>query len=101
MEGSSTALEVIQGCGHQASVYPAGHADVHLADVIFFNMGSTLRERRPQAFNKLYLGVLDHIFLFGCQMVADLFVKMVFHVNMGNQSCVSGPRMGQTKPYVT
>ncbi|KAJ9055436.1 hypothetical protein DSO57_1003933 [Entomophthora muscae] len=73
MEGSSTALKVIQGCGHQASVYPAGHADVHLADVVFFNMGSTLQERHPQAFNNLYLGVLDHNFLFGCQMCHGRF----------------------------
>ncbi|KAJ9076201.1 hypothetical protein DSO57_1028511 [Entomophthora muscae] len=86
MEGSSTALEAIQGRGHQASVYPAGHADVYLADVIFFNIGDTLQERRPQAFNDLYLGVLDHNFLFSRQMVADLFAQMVFHVNMGNQS---------------
>ena len=85
MEGSSTALEAIQQRGHQASVYPAGHADVHLADVVFFNIGDTLRERRPQAFNDLYLGVLDHNSLFGRQMVADLFAQMVFHVNMGNQ----------------
>ncbi|KAJ9079248.1 hypothetical protein DSO57_1037377 [Entomophthora muscae] len=86
MEGSSTALEAIQGRGHQASVYPASHADVHLADVVFFNMGSTLQERRPQAFNNLYLGVLDHNSLFSYQMVADLFAQIVFHVNMGNQS---------------
>ncbi|KAJ9085630.1 hypothetical protein DSO57_1012003 [Entomophthora muscae] len=86
MEGSSTALEAIQGRRHQASVYPAGHADIYLADVVFFNMGSTLWECRPQAFNDLYLGVLDHNFLFGCQIVADLFVQMVAHVNTGNQS---------------
>ncbi|KAJ9048462.1 hypothetical protein DSO57_1034878 [Entomophthora muscae] len=60
MEGSFTALEVIQQCGHQASVYPASHADVYLADVIFFNIGSTLQEHYPQAFNNLYLGVFDH-----------------------------------------
>ncbi|KAJ9067341.1 hypothetical protein DSO57_1000253 [Entomophthora muscae] len=86
MEDSSTTLEAIQGRRHQASVYPASHADIHLADVIFFNMGSTLQERCPQAFNNLYLGVLDHNFIFGRQMVADLFVQMVFYVNMGNQS---------------
>ncbi|KAJ9066814.1 hypothetical protein DSO57_1005777 [Entomophthora muscae] len=86
IEGSSTALKAIQGRRHQASVYPAGHTDVHLADVVFFNMGSTLQERHLQAFNDLYLGVLDHNFFFGCQMMADLFVQMVFHVNIGNQS---------------
>ncbi|KAJ9085953.1 hypothetical protein DSO57_1009004 [Entomophthora muscae] len=86
MEGSSTALEAIQGRRHQASVYPTGHADVHLADVVFFKIGDTLWERHPQAFTDLYLGVLDHNFLFGHQMVADLFVQMGFHVNMGNQS---------------
>ncbi|KAJ9066231.1 hypothetical protein DSO57_1011560 [Entomophthora muscae] len=74
IKGSSTALKAIQGRGHQASVYPTGHADVHLADVVFFNIGDTLREHHPQAFNNLYLGVLDHNFLFGHQMVADLFV---------------------------
>ena len=84
MEGSSTAREAIQQRGHQASVYLAGHADIHLADVVFFNMGSTLWERRPQAFNNLYLGVLDHNSLFGRQMMADLFAQMVFHVNMSN-----------------
>ncbi|KAJ9068154.1 hypothetical protein DSO57_1031549 [Entomophthora muscae] len=86
MEGSSTALEAIQGRGHQASVYPAGHANDHLADVVFFNIRDTLRESCPQVFNNLYLGVLDHNFLFGHQMVADLFAQMVFYVNMGNQS---------------
>ncbi|KAJ9087163.1 hypothetical protein DSO57_1035971 [Entomophthora muscae] len=86
MEGSSTALEAIQECRHQASVYPAGHANIHLADVVFFNIRDTHQECCPQAFNNLYLGVLDHNFLFGHQMVADLFAQMVFHVNMGNQS---------------
>ncbi|KAJ9060261.1 hypothetical protein DSO57_1032740 [Entomophthora muscae] len=86
MKGSSTALEAIQQCGHQVSVYPAGHANVHLEDFVFFNIGDTLWECHPQAFNNLYLGVLDHNFLFGHQIVADLFAQMVFHVNMGNQS---------------
>ncbi|KAJ9050304.1 hypothetical protein DSO57_1015695 [Entomophthora muscae] len=71
MKGSSTALEVIQQHRHLASVYPASHADIHLGDVVFFNMGETLQERHPQAFNNLYLGVLDHNSLFGHQMVAD------------------------------
>ncbi|KAJ9057839.1 hypothetical protein DSO57_1018880 [Entomophthora muscae] len=75
-----------QTCGSSHSVYPASHADIYLADVVFFNIGSTLQERRPQAFNNLYLGVLDHNSLFGCQMVADLFAQIVFHMNMGNQS---------------
>ncbi|KAJ9089125.1 hypothetical protein DSO57_1016047 [Entomophthora muscae] len=87
MEESSTALKAIQECGHQASVYPDGHANIHLADVVFFNIGITLQECRPQAFINLYLGVLDHYFLFGHQMTADLFAQMVFHMNMGNQSC--------------
>ncbi|KAJ9062263.1 hypothetical protein DSO57_1012709 [Entomophthora muscae] len=34
MEGSSTAPEAIQQHGHQASVHPAGHADIHLGDVV-------------------------------------------------------------------
>ncbi|KAJ9050935.1 hypothetical protein DSO57_1009542 [Entomophthora muscae] len=87
MEGSSTALKAIQGRGHQASVYPAGHADIHLANVVFFNIRDTVRQCCLQAFNDLYLGVLDHKSLLGCQMVADLFAQMVFHVNMYNQSC--------------
>ncbi|KAJ9074423.1 hypothetical protein DSO57_1006682 [Entomophthora muscae] len=85
MEGSSTALEVIQGCGHQASFYPAGHINIHLGDAVFFNMEDTLQEHRPQVFNDLYLGVLNHKSLFGCQMMADLFAQMVLNVNMGNQ----------------
>ncbi|KAJ9056270.1 hypothetical protein DSO57_1034996 [Entomophthora muscae] len=86
MEGSSTTLKAIEQRGHQASVYPAGHADIHMADVVFFNIGDKLWENLPQAFNNLYLGVLDHNSLFGHQMVADLFAQMVFHMNMGNQS---------------
>ncbi|KAJ9056122.1 hypothetical protein DSO57_1036337 [Entomophthora muscae] len=70
MKGSSTALEAIQERGHQASVYPAGHTEIHLADVVFFNIRDTQWERLSQAFNNLYLGVLDHNFLFGRQMVA-------------------------------
>ncbi|KAJ9068160.1 hypothetical protein DSO57_1031424 [Entomophthora muscae] len=38
IEGSSTALKAIQGRRHQASVYPASHADIHLEDVVFFNI---------------------------------------------------------------
>ncbi|KAJ9052458.1 hypothetical protein DSO57_1033926 [Entomophthora muscae] len=86
MEGSSTALKAIQGCGHQASVYPASHAYIHLGDVVFFNIGFTVQEHHPQAFNGIYLGVLNHNSLFGHQIVADLFAQMVFHVNMSNQS---------------
>ncbi|KAJ9083933.1 hypothetical protein DSO57_1029493 [Entomophthora muscae] len=41
MEGSSNALEAIQRRRHQASVYSAGHANVHLPDVVFFNIGDT------------------------------------------------------------
>ncbi|KAJ9082089.1 hypothetical protein DSO57_1007684 [Entomophthora muscae] len=87
MEGSSTALEAIQEHRHQASVYPSGHTNIQLADVVFFKIGDTLWERRPQAFSNLYLGVLDHNSLFGHQIVADLFAQMVFHINMDNQSC--------------
>ncbi|KAJ9090197.1 hypothetical protein DSO57_1004775 [Entomophthora muscae] len=87
MEVSSTALEVIQGRRNQASVYPTSHADIHLADVVFFNIGDTVQQRCLQAFNDLYIGVFDHESLFGCQMVTDLFVQMVFHMNMDNQSC--------------
>ncbi|KAJ9057399.1 hypothetical protein DSO57_1023057 [Entomophthora muscae] len=86
MEGSSTALEAIQQRQHQDSVYPAGHADIHLGYVVFFNIRDTLQECLPKAFNDLYLGVLDHNSLFGHQMVADLFAQIVFNVNMGNQS---------------
>ncbi|KAJ9062405.1 hypothetical protein DSO57_1011082 [Entomophthora muscae] len=60
MEGSSTALEAIQGRGHQASVYPTSHADIHLIDVVLFNIWDTVWERHPQVLNDLYLGVLDH-----------------------------------------
>ncbi|KAJ9080832.1 hypothetical protein DSO57_1020815 [Entomophthora muscae] len=87
MEGSSTALKAIQKRRHQTSVYPAGHADIHLGDVVLFNIGDTVREHRPQAFNDLYLGVFNHESLFDQQMVADLFTQIVFHVKMGNQSC--------------
>ncbi|KAJ9076021.1 hypothetical protein DSO57_1030159 [Entomophthora muscae] len=69
----------------QHLVYHASHSDIHLGDGIF-NIGDTVQERHPQAFNNLYLGVLDHNSLFSHQMVADLFAQMVFHVNMGNQS---------------
>ncbi|KAJ9049905.1 hypothetical protein DSO57_1019665 [Entomophthora muscae] len=86
MEGSSIALEAIQGRRHQASAYSASHTDIHLADAVFFNIGDTVQEHRPQAFNNLYLGVLDHGSLFDCQMVANLFAQIVFHVNMDNQS---------------
>ncbi|KAJ9052851.1 hypothetical protein DSO57_1030002 [Entomophthora muscae] len=57
-----------------------------MGDVVFFDNGDTLRERYPQAFNNLYLGVLNHKSLFGQQIVADLFSQIVFHMNMGNQS---------------
>ncbi|KAJ9059617.1 hypothetical protein DSO57_1000576 [Entomophthora muscae] len=86
MKDSSTALESIQGHRHQASFYPTGHADIHLADIVFFNIRDTVQEHRPQTFKNLYLGVLYHDSLFGWQMVADLFVQMVSHGNMGNQS---------------
>ncbi|KAJ9076930.1 hypothetical protein DSO57_1021653 [Entomophthora muscae] len=86
MKGSSTTLKAIQQCGHQALVYPTGHADIYLDDVVFFKIRSTLQECRPQAFNNLYLGVLDHNSLFGLKIVADLFAQIVFYVNMGNQS---------------
>ncbi|KAJ9066270.1 hypothetical protein DSO57_1011143 [Entomophthora muscae] len=62
------------------------HANIHLADVAFFSIGDTVRECHPQAFNDLYLRVLDHNSLFGHQMMGDLFAQIVFHVNMGNQS---------------
>ncbi|KAJ9051820.1 hypothetical protein DSO57_1001067 [Entomophthora muscae] len=79
-------LDAIHQREHQASMYPAGHANIHLANVVFFNIGDTLWERLPQAFNVLYLWVLDHNSLFGHQLVVDLFAQMVFHVNMTNQS---------------
>ncbi|KAJ9067664.1 hypothetical protein DSO57_1036836 [Entomophthora muscae] len=37
IERSSTALEAIQKHRHQASVYPAGHSDIHLGDVVVVN----------------------------------------------------------------
>ncbi|KAJ9059944.1 hypothetical protein DSO57_1036278 [Entomophthora muscae] len=85
MEGGSIALKAIQERGHLASVCPAGHADIHLGNFVFLGTSETVQERQPQAFNDLYIGVLDHESLFGCQMIADLFAQIVFHVNMGNQ----------------
>ncbi|KAJ9088481.1 hypothetical protein DSO57_1022706 [Entomophthora muscae] len=60
IEDSSTTLKAIQEHRHQASVYPASHTDIYLADIVFFIIGDTVPERRPQAFNGLYLGALDH-----------------------------------------
>ncbi|KAJ9083950.1 hypothetical protein DSO57_1029221 [Entomophthora muscae] len=87
MEGSSTTIKTIQGRGHQASVYPANHADIHLADDVFFNIRDTVQERCPHTFNDLYLGVLDYDPLFGQQMMADLFFQMIFNVNKDSQLC--------------
>ncbi|KAJ9055168.1 hypothetical protein DSO57_1007080 [Entomophthora muscae] len=91
MEGSSTALKAIQGLGHQSSVYPDGHNDIHLADVVLFNIRDTFQERRPQAFNDLYLSVLNHKSLFSYQMMAYLFAQMIFHVNMAVRNVLSDP----------
>ncbi|KAJ9054515.1 hypothetical protein DSO57_1013593 [Entomophthora muscae] len=63
-EGSSTTLKAIQGRRYQASVYPTGHAAIHLADVVFFKIGDTVWKHRSQTFNDFYLGVLEHDYLF-------------------------------------
>ncbi|KAJ9083472.1 hypothetical protein DSO57_1034415 [Entomophthora muscae] len=86
IEDSFTAIKIIKVHMHQSSVYPAVYADIHLADVVFFNIEDTFWQLRLQKFNDLYLGGLDHDSLFGQQMVADLFAQKVFHVYMGNQS---------------
>ncbi|KAJ9083522.1 hypothetical protein DSO57_1033964 [Entomophthora muscae] len=85
IKGSSTVLKAIQGHMHQAPVYPTGHADIHLADVVFFNIVDTVQQRLPQAFKDLYIGILNHDSLFGQKMMADLFAQIVFHVIMDNQ----------------
>ncbi|KAJ9079455.1 hypothetical protein DSO57_1035195 [Entomophthora muscae] len=43
IEGSTTALEAIQGRGHQASVYPTSHAEIHLADLVLSTLETQYR----------------------------------------------------------
>ena len=54
MEKKLVVEDQLKEAGHNVLIYPANHANLHLGDVLFYNMGDLLRKRRPA----------DHTFVF-------------------------------------
>ncbi|KAJ9080079.1 hypothetical protein DSO57_1028906 [Entomophthora muscae] len=59
MEFVEVASKKIQADGHNVSIFPAGHANLHLGHVLFFNIEDTICERNPTTFSQVVSAAND------------------------------------------
>ncbi|KAJ9057080.1 hypothetical protein DSO57_1025911 [Entomophthora muscae] len=86
MECTEVASKKIQAEGHNISIFPAGQADLHLGDVLFFNIGDIICGCNPTTFSQVVSAANNPSVLFPCQKIADMFTKMAFNALSNNQS---------------
>ncbi|KAJ9071283.1 hypothetical protein DSO57_1038472 [Entomophthora muscae] len=71
----------IQDAGHQVEIYPANHADPHLGDVLFYNIGSLLRKHNPTSFKQVESLITNQEALFPTTTVKALHSVIVSYAN--------------------
>ncbi|KAJ9058696.1 hypothetical protein DSO57_1009775 [Entomophthora muscae] len=86
MECTEVVSKKVQADGHNISVFPAGHAVLHLGDVLFFNIGDTICGRNPTIFSQVVGTANNNTGLFPRQKVAEMFTKMAFNALSSSQS---------------
>ncbi|KAJ9047997.1 hypothetical protein DSO57_1039483 [Entomophthora muscae] len=95
MKCANVASKKIKAGGHNVSILPAGHANLHLSETLFFNIGDTIQERNPTTFNQVVSAANNPIVPFYCQKIAEIFTKMDFNVLSSSQY----PKDSQLPPY--
>ncbi|KAJ9066988.1 hypothetical protein DSO57_1004086 [Entomophthora muscae] len=85
MECVNVASKKIKAGGHNVSILPAGHANLHLDETLFFNIGDTIQERNPTTFNQVVSAANNPIVPFSCQNIAKFFAKMTFNALSSSQ----------------
>ena len=84
MEKRLVVEDRLKGAGHTVVMYPENHSNLHLADVLFFNMGTLLRERHNSG-PSLPFQYADNIpSLFPPSVVEDMFSEMLFFASSLN-----------------
>ncbi|KAJ9086093.1 hypothetical protein DSO57_1007755 [Entomophthora muscae] len=86
MECAEVASKKIQAESHNISIFPVCHADLHLGDVLFFNIGGTIRERNSTTFSQVLSSANNPSVLFPHQKIAEMFTKMAFNALVKSQS---------------
>ncbi|KAJ9073660.1 hypothetical protein DSO57_1013902 [Entomophthora muscae] len=71
----------IRDAGHQVEIYPANHADLHLGDVLFYNIGSLLRKHNPTSFKQVKSLITNQEALFPATAVKALHSVIVSYAN--------------------
>ncbi|KAJ9064506.1 hypothetical protein DSO57_1029879 [Entomophthora muscae] len=100
MECTEVAFEKIQAGGHNVLIFPAGHANLNLGDVLFFNIGDTIQEHNPTTFNQEVSAAHNQPVHFPRQKAADMFTKMVLIAHSSSQSS-KDPQLLPCKSLVT
>ncbi|KAJ9060956.1 hypothetical protein DSO57_1025502 [Entomophthora muscae] len=85
MECAEVASKKVQADSHNFSILPAGHADLHLGDVLFFNIGDTICGRNPTTFSQVVGAANGHTVLFSCHKVAEMFTNMALNALSSSQ----------------
>ncbi|KAJ9085537.1 hypothetical protein DSO57_1012997 [Entomophthora muscae] len=86
MECTEVASKKVQVDSHNVSTFPAGHADLHLGDMLFFKIGDIICGRNPTTFSQVVGVTNDPIVSFPCQNIADMFTKMALNDLSNSQS---------------
>ncbi|KAJ9061803.1 hypothetical protein DSO57_1017045 [Entomophthora muscae] len=80
------ASKKVQADSHNVSIFPAGHTDLHLGDVLFFNIGDTICGCNLTTFRQVVGAANNNTDLFSCQKFTKLFIKMALNSLSSSQS---------------
>ncbi|KAJ9060428.1 hypothetical protein DSO57_1030986 [Entomophthora muscae] len=83
----NVAFKKIKADGHDVSIFPARYANLHLGDVLFFNIGDTICGSNLMTFSQVVSVANNNTLLFPCHKVANMFTNMHF--------CAFGIRQSQ------
>ncbi|KAJ9050973.1 hypothetical protein DSO57_1009060 [Entomophthora muscae] len=92
MECTEVASKKIQADGHNVSFFPARHDDLHLGNVLFFNIGDTICGRNPTTSSQVVSAANNPIVPFSCQKITDMFTKMALNA-LGNSQSPKDPQL--------
>ncbi|KAJ9056856.1 hypothetical protein DSO57_1028574 [Entomophthora muscae] len=85
-ECTEVASENIKAGGHGIAIFSARHADLHLGDVLSFNIEGTICERNPTTFRQVVSAANGPTVLFSHQKITDMFTKMALNALSNSQS---------------
>ena len=101
MEGQEVVLEKLLDANHSAFVFPENHSDLHLGDVLFYNMGTQLRKNDIQSHTAAYNLACKADRLFPDSFVSDVFSD-IYHFavaeNPARKSGILPPRFSPIIP---